>query len=132
VALHSRHHPVAVEGFLHVHGGDVDVAAALLRRAHRLVGDDESVTGRAAMQPADDEVHPIGQPHAGAVDLHDLARGDHLPEDALQLVPVVGSEREAPHDLADPHGLSGLLEELQDPVPQRARDGAPGLLAVFS
>ena len=40
------------------------------------VGDDEAVAGRVRLQPADDEVHPVGQAEAVAADLEEIAVGD--------------------------------------------------------
>ena len=61
VALDAHDDAIAVQRFLQIVRGDVDVARQPFDRA---LGRDEAEAGRVAVELADDEVHPIGQPVA--------------------------------------------------------------------
>ena len=67
--LDARHDAVAVHRLGEIRGGDVDV----LPLAARVLGDDESETAGIRGEPADDEVHLLGQAEAVAANLQQLA-----------------------------------------------------------
>ena len=71
IALDARDDAVAVHRLVQVRARDVDVAGARLERP---LGDDEAVAGRVRLQPADVQVHLLGQAEAVAADLDQIAR----------------------------------------------------------
>ena len=77
--------------------GDIDVAAGL----ERPFGDDEAIAGRMRLQPADVEVHLLGQPESMTADLNELAGGDERLDVPLERRAVVARNleqlKEFPH-----------------------------------
>jgi hypothetical protein len=108
--LEPGHHPVAVEGFLHVDGRHVEVGRLLA------LGDDEPEAAGVALEAAHHQVHARGQADAGAADLDHGAVRQEAAEDGLQLLAAVGVEAEAAHELADGGGLAVTGEEVEDSV----------------
>ena len=66
---------------IQIAAGNVDVARHLFKRPIR---DDEAKAARVGRDPADDEVHPVGQAVTVPAGLHQLAVGHQLPEQALE------------------------------------------------
>ena len=87
--------------FVQVRTGDVDVAAAV----ERPLGHDEAVAGRVRLQPADVQVHLLGQAEALAADLNEIAGGDERVEVALERGALVARDFEQLQELADAGGM---------------------------
>ena len=68
-ALDARDDAVAVHRFVEMRTGDVDVAAGV----ELTLGRDEAVAGRMRLQPADVEVHLLGQSESLASNLNEIA-----------------------------------------------------------
>src|SRR4029453_262379 len=73
-ALDAHDDAIALHGFVEVSAGDVDVAAGRLEWALR---SHEPVTGGMRLQPADVQVHLLGQAKPVSADLHEIARAHH-------------------------------------------------------
>ena len=73
---------VAVHRLIEVAAGDEDVAGDLLERPVR---HDEAEAAGVGGDPADDQVHPVGQAVAVATGLDELPAGDELAEKPLEV-----------------------------------------------
>ena len=80
-AFDARDDAVAVHGLIQVAAGDVDVARHALRGTIR---HDEAEPARVRGDPADDQVHTIGQPVTVAAGLDQVSRPDEILEQALE------------------------------------------------
>ena len=100
-ALDARDDAVAVHRFVQVRPGDVDVAAASSGRS----GHDEAVAAGVRLEPADVEVHLLGQAEALAADLDEIAGGDERVEVALERRALVARHLEELKELADAGGM---------------------------
>ena len=101
IALDADDDAVAVHRFVEVRPGNVDVAA----RVERTLGGDEPVAGRVRLQPADVEVHLLGQAEALAADLNEIARGDERLDVPLERRALVAGNLEDLKQLAHAGGM---------------------------
>ena len=92
---------VAVHGFVEMRRRDVDVAA----RVERTLGRDEPVAGRMRLQPADVEVHLLGQAEALPADADQIAGRDERLEVALERGAIVARNFENLEQLAHAGGM---------------------------
>ena len=97
VALDAHDDAIAVQRLLEVRGRDVDVALHALGRPLRR---HEAEAGRMALEPADDEIHAIGQPVAIAADEHERAVVDERFQVPLERRVLVAGNLEHAHQFA--------------------------------
>ena len=81
--------------------GDVDVAAGF----ERPLGRDEAVAGRVRLQPADVEIHLLGQAEALPADLDEIARGDERLEVPLERGALVARNLQELEEFAHAGGM---------------------------
>src|SRR5581483_12357675 len=104
-ALDADDDAVAVHRFVHQLAGDVDVAAVV----ERPLGGDEPVARRMRLQPADVEIHLLGQSEAVAADLNEVAGADERFDVALERRAVVARDFENLQELAHAGGMVNPL-----------------------
>jgi len=119
-ALHPRHHPVPVQGFLEVGRGDVDVRLA--RPA--ALGHHEAEARGVAGEPPHHQVHARREADPRPADLHQLPVLQQTAQDGRELAAGLGGETQPAHQVADGDGLPVVGEELEDAVAKR--DGRGG------
>ena len=111
--LDAGHDAIAMHRLIQIAAGNVDVARHLLERPIR---HDEAKAARVGRDPADDEIHPVGQAVTVAARLHQLAVGHQLPEQALESRALLTGKLEPLEQLARGGGVVYLfanqLEEL--------------------
>ena len=112
VALETGHDAVAVEGFADIRCRHVEVGLAFAPD----LGHHEAVAGRAAREPAHDEVHAVRQPDVGTADLDEQPVGDEPPQDRRQLAPSGGVEGELAREVAHRYGLAEARHEVEHPA----------------
>ena len=112
VPLDARHHAVAVQRFLHVDGGDVDVGLA------RAVA---GFSGTTNPKPAGLQVSRpttrfmrCGQPDARAADADHGALVEQPPQHRLQLAAVRPAQAQAAHQVTDRHRLPLRSQQRED------------------
>ncbi len=95
-ALDARHHAVAVHRFLNVRGRDEHIRLA---GATGAIGSHERVSAGVQLQPADDEIHLLGQAVPLAAHLHQQALVDEALELAPEACPPLARDRQKLHQL---------------------------------
>ena len=101
-ALDADDDAVAVHRFVEVRAGNVDVAAA---GSSGRSGVDEPVAGRVRLQPADVEIHLLGQAEALAADLNEIAGRDERLDVPLERRALVARDLEKLQQLAHAGGM---------------------------
>ena len=94
--LDTNDDAVAVHRLVQERARDVNVAAVV----ERPFGRDEAVAGRVRLQPADIEVHLLGQPEAVPANLNQIAGGDERFDVAFEGRPLLAGNFENLQELA--------------------------------
>ena len=111
-ALDTHHDAVAVNRFVQMKTGDVDVSAVGLERPVRR---HEAVAGRMRLEPADVEVHLLGQAEPLAADLHEIAGGDQRFDVTFERGALLARDLEDLQQLAHAGGMMNpLAHQLED------------------
>src|SRR5439155_11359068 len=118
-SLDADDHAVAVHRFVEVWPGDVDVAA----RIERALGGDEAVSGRMRLQPADVEIHLLGQAETVPANLNEIARRDERFDVSFERSALVARNTENLEQLAHGGGMMyPLAHEGEHLVASKHRD----------
>jgi len=102
--LDPDHHMIAVHGFVHVAGIDINIVFPML-----LVGNDESESVRVAMQFSGDQMHFVGKPVASSTDFYQSALAGHFLDVVAKLPLLSFGHAQQPGKLRDLHGARNFL-----------------------
>ena len=107
--LDAHDDAVAVQRFLEIGRGDENVALHALERP---LGCHEAEARRMGVEPADDQIHPIGEAVAVAADEDERAVGDERSQMTLERRVLLARDTKSANQLAGGGGVVYVLADL--------------------